>query len=392
MRAESIAELKSQALVCVACGASKFDLLPNPHPSRSMISDARIYGIPLSKTQCKICDLVRPAAQISDGIVRAFYAEAYDLGLAASASDIARARHYAEAIIEIVDIGQPREVLEVGCGAGHVLNELAAAWPNTSFRGIDAAPQLGGNQRGHPDRVSIRHGFLEDQVVSGPGFDLVFAINVIEHAADPSAFLRRIVDLLAPEGIAVLVLPAAHRPNLELLFADHIHSLSPLALSLLAQQCNLTVARLMLEPEGLGDFQIVVLRQSKKANTSVPPTKSQASGMSRHEYLMRWRDLDRILNQRCGNKGEIILFGAGETAALLRTYAPFIWSRTQMLLVDETAGARELGRPVTAYRSAALSRHMPLLLATHPRSQAHLAERLAVGHDCVVRFDDVIPR
>jgi SAM-dependent methyltransferase len=287
---------------------------------------------------------------------------------------------------------QPKSVLEVGCGSGIVLSALAKQWRRATFVGLEAAFQLAAGASALSQQIDIRQGFLEDLTTTSAIYDLIIAINVLEHAADPVVFLSQIQNLLAPSGFAFLVLPAAHKPNLELLFLDHIHSFTPLAIRALANRSGLSVIGHELDSPGLGDFQIVLLSR-RRASPELPTAECSALGyQSSYAYLSAWQALDRELLDRCGQASEVAMFGAGEAAALIRAYAPSVWSRTRQLIVDDTTGARKLGRPVQAFADSVLPREMPLIIATHPRSHGPLAERLAAHHDTVVRFDDWIPR
>jgi 2-polyprenyl-6-hydroxyphenyl methylase/3-demethylubiquinone-9 3-methyltransferase len=44
-------------------------------------------------------------------------------------------------------------------------------------------------------------------VLAGESFDLVTSMEVIEHVADPAAFVARLAGLLAPDGIMILSTP-----------------------------------------------------------------------------------------------------------------------------------------------------------------------------------------
>src|SRR5687767_11722050 len=98
----------------------------------------------------------------------------------------------------------PRTVLDVGCGTGTQLTaRLAAAYPAVTFVAIDS------------DRRSIAHAKaahrlpnLTFEVGSDPPgaerFDVIIASEVLEHVADPVAFLRRLRRHLSDAGVLIL--------------------------------------------------------------------------------------------------------------------------------------------------------------------------------------------
>jgi hypothetical protein len=82
----------------------------------------------------------------------------------------------------------PRTVTEVGCGAAGILRNLANIFPEASFDGWDVSPQAVqlANSRPHP-RLAIH---LDDILESGRVWDLLLAIDVLEHMENPAKFLR----------------------------------------------------------------------------------------------------------------------------------------------------------------------------------------------------------
>lgn len=89
---------------------------------------------------------------------------------------------------------QPRTVCEVGCGAGEILNTLASHSSDTvEFSGYEISPQAHGICR--PKERSNLHFYLGN-VLDDPSasFDVVMAIDVLEHIDDYMGFLRSLKD------------------------------------------------------------------------------------------------------------------------------------------------------------------------------------------------------
>ncbi|WP_422055524.1 bifunctional 2-polyprenyl-6-hydroxyphenol methylase/3-demethylubiquinol 3-O-methyltransferase UbiG [Sphingomonas sp.] len=101
-----------------------------------------------------------------------------------------------------------RTALDVGCGAGLLCEPLARMGAHVT--GVDAAPENIGAARAHAEAAGLtidyRAGEFESEV-AGRQFDLVTSMEVIEHVADPEAFVRGLVAALAPGGLMILSTP-----------------------------------------------------------------------------------------------------------------------------------------------------------------------------------------
>ena len=107
----------------------------------------------------------------------------------------------------LVDGGR---VLEVGCGSGIALVELATAFPEATFVGVDAHPlaieraQDRAASAGVGGRVTFEVG-LADEVEPGGRFDAVFFIESLHDMGDPDAAIGRAGTNLTPDGVIVAV-------------------------------------------------------------------------------------------------------------------------------------------------------------------------------------------
>lgn len=101
-----------------------------------------------------------------------------------------------------------KRALDVGCGAGLLAEPLARLGARVT--GIDAAPEVIAVARDHAAgqglAIDYRAGAVEE--LDGE-FDLVTAMEVIEHVADPAPFLKALGERLAPGGLLILSTPNA---------------------------------------------------------------------------------------------------------------------------------------------------------------------------------------
>ncbi len=372
---------------CPLCGGNS-TALPLPHASQSMLSDGRIIARALAKLSCMACGAAFHASETSGPDIREIYHSGYALAGAAPKSDAARARAYCRWIQG--ECSTPGSILEIGCGSGALLKEMLSAWPAAKGCGID--PALPAADRSD-DRIRLERGFVEDIPQDWQGFDLIVAVNVVEHVSSPGAFLAALQPRLTPTGKIVIVCPAAEPPNLELLFFDHLYSLTPAALRAASKPASLVARKQTSAPPEIGDFQMLVFDADDALGTSARwdgPSPDLAA--RRQSYLKRWSELDRTLLDRSKSGARLVAFGAGQTAAMLRAYAPRIWARVGLLMLDDIKEAWTLGPPIASYPDAVQNLGAAeVLIAASPHAQRAIAERLRNDGMRPIEWNDLIP-
>jgi 2-polyprenyl-6-hydroxyphenyl methylase / 3-demethylubiquinone-9 3-methyltransferase len=101
-----------------------------------------------------------------------------------------------------------KRALDVGCGAGLLTEPLTRLGARAT--GVDAAPELIVAAREHAAAMGLDIDYRERTVEETEGqFDLVTAMEVVEHVADPGAFLKALAKRLAPGGLLILSTPNA---------------------------------------------------------------------------------------------------------------------------------------------------------------------------------------
>jgi 2-polyprenyl-6-hydroxyphenyl methylase/3-demethylubiquinone-9 3-methyltransferase len=98
------------------------------------------------------------------------------------------------------------DVLDLGCGGGIVSAPLARM--GARLTALDASREAIGAASAYAEQagleIDFRVGTAEDLAASGARYDLVTALEIVEHVADVSVFLASAAALVKPGGMLIL--------------------------------------------------------------------------------------------------------------------------------------------------------------------------------------------
>ncbi len=105
------------------------------------------------------------------------------------------------AMMEATNIGSGKSVLDIGCGAGHSSELIRTA--GATVIGVDASQGMVDYATTAFDGIDFQVGGLEDLAFGDDEFDVVFAANSVQYAADLGTALRELRRVCKPGGSIV---------------------------------------------------------------------------------------------------------------------------------------------------------------------------------------------
>lgn len=162
-----------------------------------------------------------PLEENSSDLYNAFYADRVALS---QYYDVSRLSFYSEVSGFVRDASvaiDGRDVLDVGCGSGHLLMELTRWAKPRSLTGCDFADAA---RQSFEKYCPTGNFFCHD--INSPlprTFDVVLCTEVLEHIEWPQVGLRNLVNAAKPGGVVVLTVPNGRMDTL----CEHINFWSP---------------------------------------------------------------------------------------------------------------------------------------------------------------------
>ena len=137
----------------------------------------------------------------------AFYVEAYNLTGSQAVSEFTYADDKWEFGQAAADASGCRRVFEFGCGNGNFLSRLRQEVPEVA--GLEYNPAAVDTARAKGLKVFAR---ADTPAEYGRNWDAAFSFHVLEHVADPVAFVRQMADTVKPGGLVGITVPNQDGP------------------------------------------------------------------------------------------------------------------------------------------------------------------------------------
>jgi ubiquinone/menaquinone biosynthesis C-methylase UbiE len=111
-------------------------------------------------------------------------------------------------ISQLVNLQDGMKVLDVGCGTGSLLKELAGSGKELNLYGIDLSPEMINAARAKlkdGNHVELYERSAADLPFESNYFDYVVCMNSLHHHANPNQSLIEMTRVLKPGGVMILM-------------------------------------------------------------------------------------------------------------------------------------------------------------------------------------------
>jgi len=98
-------------------------------------------------------------------------------------------------------------ILDIGCGPGNFLHCQLNWYNGSNITGLDISEELLNYAKSYYSTCKFIRGSAEVLPFRRESFDIVSALQVIEHLYNPSAFLEEVYRILKPRGLFLLATP-----------------------------------------------------------------------------------------------------------------------------------------------------------------------------------------
>lgn len=103
--------------------------------------------------------------------------------------------------------------MDIGCGPGALLSELAARHPEAGFLGLDVEPKMIEHARERHARENVRYELLDlGEERAGVLADFAYSVDLLHHVHDVPRFLRGVRSLLRRGATWLAIEPNAFHP------------------------------------------------------------------------------------------------------------------------------------------------------------------------------------
>lgn len=109
-------------------------------------------------------------------------------------------------LLNRIDLSNPQQIVDLGCGTGNVSVLLRDRWPSTSITGVDGSADMLASARDTAPEISWVEADLTEWTPASPP-DLIYSNAALHWLDDHEALFPRLMESLAPGGVLAVQMP-----------------------------------------------------------------------------------------------------------------------------------------------------------------------------------------
>lgn len=195
---------------CDGCGVAElreFNISASPIKidalsSKDFTVTNKDYGTAVETVRCQSCGLIQPKYIFEFKDIVHFYAGVEDESYLSTATN--RGESNFVQVQRVISKYAPmaKSVIEIGSGSGTLVHLLSEKYEKVT--GVEPSDSFVKFAKSEYDLDLINSGYEE---LNGGKYDVVIALDVIEHVVSPHHFLTKVSELLNSNGIAIIGTP-----------------------------------------------------------------------------------------------------------------------------------------------------------------------------------------
>ncbi|NQT90533.1 MAG: methyltransferase domain-containing protein, partial [Candidatus Omnitrophica bacterium] len=193
---------------CNICGSSRRKSVyskrkdQDSEHSKTYTITKDITSQPYEIVECLECGLIYTLSQDSRASLLEEYSSMED-GLYLKEAN-GRRKAAKRVLDEISDFKKKGRLLEIGCACGFLLDEARqSGWEASGIEPSRWAAEYARDALG----LDVTNGALEDSDIDKGAFDVIVAIDVLEHLSDPKSALKKMRESLKEDGLLYVAIP-----------------------------------------------------------------------------------------------------------------------------------------------------------------------------------------
>jgi SAM-dependent methyltransferase len=293
-----------------------------------MSGDRKIVDHNLKKYVCNRCGLVRSGHSFHGQSLENFYAHDYTLSLHpehyfyTTQGPISRSKMLFDWMVSAMGPHRwkgARRCLEIGAGAGMLMQEFVKHFPDVNFEGIELSAEA--TALAKKNGLSVYQSLLSD--FDHRDYDIIYSINVIEHVASPTEFLKQIHNHLNPGGWLFLCQPTQDVQSYDLFFFDHLYHFGTEHLRQYARKCGFYERGFIVGNEWMPNFSLHLWQATEQPQNFmwVGPSGSTTCLSTARNLDSDLSRLDKVLDNLTAKQHRVAVFGPGEVYWLAHAYS-----------------------------------------------------------------------